>query len=126
MIEIRKVEDAILAEKVCQENGIEYNDDYHVIATLEGKNILQSAVFSYKNEQGSIHAISGFEGNIDLLDGLCRAILNIMDINGVKVVYLSSKYEKLASHVGFSKKNGQYRIELEGFFKCSCSSKKGE
>ena len=126
MIEIRKVNDKTIAKKVCEENNILYQEDFHVIATIEGENILQSAVFTYKKEQGTIHAISGFGGDILLLDGLCRAILNIMDINGVKEVYLPLKYDKLASYVGFSRENDQFHLKLEGFFDCHCSKKKGE
>jgi len=125
MIEIRKVEDLAIAKKICANHGIDYQENYRVIATLEGENVLHSAIFSYENGEGTIHGIDGFEGDILLLDGLCRAILNIMDIQGVKVVYLPLKYEKLASYVGFSKDDGHYKLNLEGFFSCSCSSKKG-
>lgn len=126
MIEIRKVEDPSIARKICEEKGVEYRENYHVIATIEGENILHSAVFSYEKEVGNIYSISGFDGDTLLLDGLCRAILNIMDIQGVKVVYLSEKYSKLASYVGFSKDGDEYKLNLEGFFNCSCSSKKGK
>ena len=124
MIEIRKVEDPALAERVCLENNIPYSASYKVIATIEGDEILQSAVFSYDREEGAIHAISGFRGDMMLLDGLCRAILNIMDIKGVKEVSLPLKFDKLAKYVGFSKEEDCYRLSLEGFFTCSCSSKK--
>ncbi len=124
MIEIKKVEDPALAKRICEENNIVYNPCYRIIATVEGETIHNSAVFSYENEEGTIHVIDGFGGDLDLLDGLCRAILNIMDINGVKEVYLPSKYEKLAKYVGFSQCEDRYKVQLEGFFCCSCSSKK--
>lgn len=123
MIEIKKVVDTKLAQKICLENGLKWAPEYHVIATLDRDEVLQCAVFSYKKETGEIHAISGFDNNIDLLDGLCRAILNIMDINGVKEVYLSTKYTEIAEHIGFELIENQYHLTLEGFFQCGCCKK---
>lgn len=123
MIEIKKVVDTKLAQKICLENGLKWEADYHVIATLDRNEVLQCAVFSYENEIGKIHAISGFDNNIDLLDGLCRAILNIMDINGVKDVYLSNKYVEIAEHIGFKLIENQYHLALERFFQCGCCKK---
>ncbi len=123
MIEIKRVNNLNLAKKICAEHGVEWNPECHVIATLEGENTLNFAVFDYQNEQGNIFAIGGFNNELDLLDGLCRSILNIMDINGVKVVYLPLKYEKLAKHMGFSIENGRFQINLEGFFNCGCCHK---
>ncbi len=120
MIEIKKINDKELAKRVCEELGLSWEPDYHVIATLSGEEWLNSAVFSYSDEQGCIHSIHGFEGDIAMLDGLCRAILNIMDINGVKYVYLTDKNKELAQKVGFYCKDGQYYMELEGFFDCGC------
>lgn len=123
MIEIKKITEKSTAQKICLAQNIEWNPDFHVIATLEGENVLHCAVFNYNEEIGEIQAISGFDGDILMLDGLCRAILNIMDINGVKVVYLPSKYEDLAQKVGFSLENERYYLNLEGFFKCGCCHK---
>ena len=127
MIEIKKVNDIELAKKICCENGVAWNPNYHVIATLEHENVLQCAVFAYEKDIGNIHVIGGFNGELSLLDGLCRAILNIMDINGVKYVYLPLKYKQIAELVGFKEENLQYSLELEGFFSCGCcnNSEKG-
>ena len=128
MIEIKRVTDQNVIDSICTEYHIQKEPADHVIATLEGSKVLHCAVFSYENEVGKIKAISGFDDDLLLLDGLCRAILNIMDINGVKVVYLSEKFENLAKKVGFNKGDNSYVLELEGFFKCNCSAhnKKGE
>ena len=120
MIEIKKINDEKIAQKICEEQGLSWNPNNHVIATLSGEKWLNSAVFSYSGEEGIIHSIQGFDGDLAMLDGLCRAILNIMDINSVKCVYFTSENEELAKKVGFSEKNGQYYIELEGFFGCGC------
>ncbi len=125
MIEIKKVTDPAIAEKICEEAHITPNEKYHIIATVEQGNIVNSAVFQYDHDEGRILHISGFNGDILMLDGLCRAILNMMDIQGVKVVYLSSKYEKLAKYVGFHRNQDQFELQLEGFFQCGCCRKKG-
>lgn len=120
MIEIKKVSDTEVARKICAVNGLEWRPDHHVIATIDHGEVLQCAVFSYEKETGEILVIEGFDGEIALLDGLCRAILNIMDINGVKDVYLSKKYGKIAEYVGFKPHENGYHLALEGFFKCGC------
>lgn len=120
MVEIKKVTDPVLIQQIAEEHCIELEPADFVIATVEQGKILQCAVFSYENETGKIKVICGFEGDINLLDGLCRAILNIMDNNGVKVVYLSEKYPELAEFVGFSESKNGFELELEGFFKCGC------
>ncbi|MBQ7935878.1 MAG: hypothetical protein IJ333_05965 [Clostridia bacterium] len=120
MIEIKKVTDSTVAEKICKEHGIQLETNDFVIATVEKENVLHCAVFSYENDIGRIKAISGFGGDLNLLDGLCRAILNIMDINGVKEVYLPDKYSDLAKYVGFQEDANGYSLKLEGFFKCGC------
>ncbi len=120
MIEIRKITDEQTAQKICSSQNIDWNPTYHVIATIEQEEILLCAVFEYHGENGEIHAISGFDGDISMLDGLCRAILNIMDINGVMYVYLPLKYDKLAKKIGFKVQNDHYHLVLDGFFKCSC------
>ena len=126
MIEIKKVIDQTLARNICKDAGIEFDEAYRIIATIEQGNVLNSAIFQYEDEEGQILHISGFEGDILLLDGLCRAILNIMDIQGVKVVYLTEKYEKLAKYIGFKQDEGRFKLYLEGFFQCECCHKKGE
>lgn len=120
MIEIKKITDKDVAQKICIAHNIDWQPEFHVIATIEQGKVLHCAVFKYCGESGEIHAISGFDGEISMLDGLCRAILNIMDINGVKYVYLPSKYDKLAHKIGFTMQNDRYFLSLEGFFKCSC------
>ncbi len=126
MIEIKKITDKDVAQKICATHNIDWCPEYHVIATIEQGEILHCAVFEYHDENGEIHAISGFDGDLLMLDGLCRAILNIMDINGVKYVYLPSKYDKLANKIGFTMQNDRYHLSLEGFFKCCCHETKGE
>ena len=123
MVEIKKVTDRRLAQRICSDCGITWQEDRHVIATLDRDDVLNYAVFTYDGEIGTIYAIGGFENEISMLDGLCRAILNIMDLNGVKYAYLPLKYDELAKKVGFSNENEQYVLQLEGFFCCKCNNK---
>ena len=126
MIEIRKVHDEDMARSICARGQLEWKPEYHVIATIEGEKVLISAVFVYWNEIGEILVIDGFDGDLAMLDGLCRAILNIMDINGVKEVYLPSKYADLALKIGFRMNNDRFYLPLEGFFKCGCCGNRGD
>ncbi len=123
MIEIRTVAEPALAKRLCRENGVTWRPEYRVIAAWEGERALHCAVFSYHNDTGEIYAIAGFDGDLSLLDGLCRAILNIMDINGVKTAFLSDQYPEIARQVGFKKIDGRFQLSLENFFCCSCKER---
>ncbi len=120
MIAIKKVEDLKQRNIIAETFSIELQAEDKLIATFDGDEILQCAVFCYENECGKIRLLEGFDGNLDYLDGLCRSILNIMDINGVKEIYLPLKYEKIAKKIGFSLKNDAFFLNLEGFFSCGC------
>lgn len=120
LVEIKKITDKDVAQKICIAHNIDLKPEYYVIATIEGGEVLHCAVFEYSGKTGKIHAISGFEGDVLMLDGLCRAILNIMDINGVKDIYLPLKYARLAQKVGFKAQNDCFYLRLDGFFKCGC------
>ena len=123
MIEIKKITNETLAKRICEDSNLAWSPNYKVIATVDGETTLNLAIFMYNGEEGTILEISGFDDDIFMLDGLCRAILNIMDINDVKQVYLPLKYEKLAKHVGFKREFDQFTLSLEGFFECKCSKK---
>ena len=124
MVEITVVKERNIAENICLEAGIPWADDLRIIATTEGESVINSAVFKYDGEEGEILHINGFNGDILFLDGLCRAILNIMDLNGVKYVYLPLRFRDIAKYIGFKEENGQYVLKLEGFFQCGCCHKK--
>lgn len=120
MIEIKKINEQEIIKRICDRYSLEWKKEYHVIATIENGEVLHCAVFEYQNGVGFIHAIAGFDDDIEMLDGLCRAILNIMDINGVELVKMPLKYQKLAEKIGFSIEDDAYSIKLDGFFKCCC------
>lgn len=120
MVEIKKIKDEEFKKSICLEYGVVFDEKKHIIATIENGKTINCAIFAYEDEVGEIYAIDGFTGDLAMLDGLCRAILNIMDINGVKVIYLSEKYGELAEKVGFKRENNRFSLQLEGFFKCCC------
>lgn len=125
MIAIQSVTDKDKILEICENCGVEWHSALRVIATVENNVVLQHAIFEFDGEQGSIHSIGGFEEDLGMLDGLCRAILNIMEIHGVKQCYLSKKYRKLALAVGFKEENESFTVDLTTFFRCCCH-KKGE
>ena len=125
MIAIQTVKDTKKILEICKNSGVEWKPTYQVIATIEGEKVLQYAIFEYNGEEGIIHSIGGFEEDLNMLDGLCRAIMNIMEIRGVKQCSLPKKYSKLASFVGFKEEESLFTVDLTTFFKCCCH-KKGE
>ena len=118
MIEIKKVTDAFVEERIASRYGVIKKENEHLIAAIDREEVLCYALFSYTGEQGRILSIGGFDGDLSLQDGLCRAIMNIMDIKGVKEVYLSSGMGRLANMIGFKPEDGGFKLNLDGFFCC--------
>lgn len=119
MIEIKRVENNLKRKEICDKNGVEYNKDLIVIASFEKGIIKNSAIFDYS---GKIYCVENDENDFDLVYGISKAVLNILDLNNVKKAFLPKKYEFLAKKLGFQEENGGYAVSLEGYFKC-CNCK---
>lgn len=123
MIQILSVSDIKQREMLCQKAGLEDNDDLRVIAIHDEKGMVcEGAIFKYQGENGTILWLD-MGSDIELADGLGRAILSIMDIRGVKKVRLPLEYETLAHKMRFKRMDDHFELSLEGFFCCGCQHK---
>ena len=123
MIQILSVSDIKQREKLCQKAGLEDNNELRIIAIHdENGMVCEGAIFKYQGENGEILWLD-MGSDIELADGLGRAILSIMDIRGVKKVMLPLEYEMLAHKMRFNRMDDHFELSLEGFFCCSCQHK---
>ena len=123
MIQILSVSDEHQRKTICHKAGIEDSKDLHIIAIHNQEGIAcEGAIFKYNCTQGEILWLDMGE-DIDLADGLGRAILSIMEIRGIQVVTLPAEHEVLAKKLRFKKIEDHFEVQLDGYFCCSCQHK---
>ena len=121
MVQILAVRDLNQRLKVLCKAGLEDSADLHVIAVHNTEGVMnEGAVFRYSGEIGEILWLDMGE-DMDLAEGLAKAILNIMEIRGVKIVTLPLTYVKLAQKLRFTRQNNCFEVSLEGYFCCACN-----
>ncbi len=52
--------------------------------------------------------------------GICKAVLNSMDLDGIKKVYWEENNQELCKRLLFKKENEKYLLNLEGYFSSGC------
>ena len=124
MIAILSVKDPDKKQEICRKAGVPYHEDLHVIASFEDGKMMYGAVFEICREEGTIHWIDASGDDFSVSEGLGKAVLNIMDLRGVKKAFMPLSMEKLAAPLRFSKKEGRYEVEITGYFSCGCDHKK--
>ncbi len=123
MIQILTVRDPNQRELFCQKAELIDNDNLHIIAIHDERGMVcEGAIFKYQGESGEILWLD-MGSDIELADGLGRAILSIMEIRGVKRVTMPSEYELLAEKMRFKRIEDHYEVTLEGYFCCGCQHK---
>ena len=121
MIQILSVKDENKKKELCAEAGISYSDALHIIASFDddGK-VGCSAIFRYDGQSGEILWISDAESDKELLIGLGKAVLNILDLRGVKHVQMPLALESIAIPLRFERGQEHFSLDLEGYFACGC------
>ena len=123
MIQILSVQDERQRNAICKKAGIQDNDDLHIIAIHDDNDIvLEGAVFRFDSANGEILWLD-MGDDIELADGLARAVFNIMEIRGVKTVSLPAEYNALAQKLSFKALDSHFEVSLDGYFCCGCQHK---
>ena len=123
MIQILTVKNPFDRAKICKKAGITDKPENKVIAIHNDDGVIsEGAIFRYENEFGEILWLD-MGNDIELADGLARAVLNIMEIRGVKIVTLPLSYEFLAKKLRFHLVDDHFEVNLDGYFYCSCQHK---
>lgn len=120
MIQILAVKELSDRQKICDKAGIPYDETLHIIASFsESGQVEQAAIFQYEGTNGELLWIDSSE-DIDVTDGIAKAILSIMELHNVKRVSMPLKFSDLAKRLKFAKSEKCYTLNLEGYFCCNC------
>lgn len=123
MIQILTVKNPEDRAMLCQKAGLIDKEEYHIIAVHEGDGVLgQGAIFRYQDDPGEILWLD-MGNDIELADGLSRAILSILEIRGIKKVTLPLEYEQLAEKLKLKRGTDCFVANLDRFFCRGCQHK---
>lgn len=109
-------------ERVCLLCGIEYDKTQFSYGAYEDEAVVGAAQFYVKNGIGYISDLRCRKEGEELLPLamlLGRAVLNFLDLHGVKEAYFEKNgefYDSAAKVIGFKIKDGKYYAYLDGMF----------
>ena len=113
-------------KEICQICGIPYREDSFAYSQKENGEVIAASQFDITMNGGVILDLqmkSGLEDDIEALFILGRAVLNFLDLSGVKSCVFASKNEhddKMAKMLAFKKTDDIWSISLEGLFDGKC------
>ncbi len=123
MIQILTVKEEEKRQALCAKAGVNNHPDIHIIAVFsEQDEIGQGAIFKYKQSKGEILWIDMGEDK-DLMIGLGKSVLSIMELRGVEIVTMPRWMESVALPLGFEQKGDNFELSLKGYFCCGCQHK---
>ena len=129
MLEILPIQNKNEQKKICELFGIEYSHDMLAYSARYDGHMCGICQFKMTNRGGSIFSLTCTKDlpkeitEFQVLFTLGRAALNFIDLCGIHKAYYDGKEKDhdLLCEIGFSKKdNGDYFIDLEGFFTAPC------
>lgn len=106
-----------LKEMDCDENLI----DKIVMTAKDGDEYLGVGTLELRIDKVYLNFVVTKEDELTLKLGIMKSLLNLADLRGIKMIYgdnedLKSLYKMLR----FKDTDGQYILELEGYFTCGC------
>lgn len=119
MLEIKPVHTAYEKEEYCKACGFAYAAPLQVIAAFDNGSFSGAGVFSMDDQnQAEIVEISLIPGLDDWQDLFLtgKALLNYLDLKGVKYAVYRGKNRKLALALLFQEQDGAFRLKLDGYF----------
>ena len=131
MLEIKPITDSIEQKEILNLCGIEYRDGLFAYKAYEGSSLLAAAQFDIEGSVAVLDAIRQAKGTAEDFEGmfiLGRAVLNFLDLCGVKTVVSLSGDEgerRLLKCVGFRETDAGLSINLEGLFDAHCDGHGG-
>ena len=135
MLEILPIQNKNEQKKICELLGVEYLHDMLAYSARYDGHLCGICQFKMTNRGGSLFTLDCTETlpkeitEFQVLFTLGRSALNFIDLCGVHKAFYDGKVndDKLLCEIGFSKnENGEYFINLEGFFTspCKCGASK--
>jgi len=113
-------------KEICEICSIPFRAESFAYSQKENGNVIAASQFDILPNGGIILDLqmkSGLEDDIEALFILGRAVLNFLDLSGIKSCVFASKHEhddKMAKMLGFKKEDDKWTISLEGLFDGKC------
>ena len=124
MLSVLPIQSKDEQKEVCELCRVEYRPTLLAYKLTDGGKTVGVCQFRLTPEGGVISTLSGLPGEekFEYLFMLGRGTLNFIDTCGAKYAYLDIDGfdDVTARAIGFSRIDGRYRIDLEGFFTEPC------
>jgi len=122
MLVIKPVESKADQEKYCAMCGILWDPDAYAYAAHDGRIFVCLTQFHILEDFGCIYDIAEPPGTDDMEVALltARAALNFIDLCGAPRALMRTEYKDLPRKLGFRKADGEWTLELRGYFEKPC------
>ena len=113
-------------KQICELCSIPFRPDSFAYSQKENGEVIAASQFDIGTDGGIILDLqmkSGLDDDIEALFILGRAVLNFLDLSGIKSCVFASKNDhddKMAKMLGFKKTDDVWTISLEGLFDGKC------
>ena len=130
MLIIKPIQDKEYQQTVCKECGFEYDSSLFAYSAKIDEQLIAACQFDIFGKNASITHFgmtANAEEDIEALIILGRAVLNFLDLTGVKTCTFDSTLDtsdKYAKMLGFKAQDNKKIILLEGLFDAKCSHDK--
>ena len=134
MLEVKPIQTKEEQKEICGLCGVEFDPDYLAYGAKENQKLLGVSQFRILGNHAVIYDLSNAIGidDIESLIIMGKAALNVIDLCGVKDVVMTCRNEEyqsleiydnnLPTLLGFKRTDGEYKLNLEGYFTSPCSS----
>jgi hypothetical protein len=118
MLEIRPVYTSYEREEYIKPFGITPDNDCFVVGAMRDGAFIGAGYGKIEGENATIFLMSLYPEKEDDVDRFImgKAVLNYIDLEGVKNVTYTGNEERLAKALGFKLCNGSWNLNLEGYF----------
>ena len=126
MLEIKPVQSKADQEKYCAMCGIVYDPEAFAYAALDERVFVCVSQFRIMEQAGYIYDIAEPPGADDLEAVIltARATLNFIDLCGTPRACIRTEYRDLPRLLGFTQADGEWTLELRGYFDGPCEGEK--
>lgn len=129
MLKVLPIQSKEQQEDICRRCGVKYNPDALAYAATVDEKLAGVCQFRLSAEGGMIYDLAPAEGTNDFeaMFVMGRGTLNFIDLCGVHEAYFKGEVKdaSLLRAVGFKEnENGEFYINLEGFFTDHCHNHK--
>ena len=128
MLIIKPIQDKEIQQEMCNACGFNFDPTLFAYSEKENENLIAGCQFDILGRDAEIKDFGmcvGVEEDVEALIILGRAVLNFLDLSGVKRCSFNTQAdtnEKYAKMIGFKKENDNMVISLEGLFDSKCAN----